>query len=155
MRLDAINFRNGNSWTSLKDLIYPVGSIFMKATDTKNPGEVIGDTWVQIQGKFLLGASDSYKIGSTGGATTHTLTVNEMPSHNHSLENLNPANGDRCGWSYQESASDKLFYGRYAAARYITEFIGKNTANRGGAELSALSLFRQRILQNFLIMEVM
>lgn len=83
MRLDSINFRDGTSWISLKDLIYPVGSIFMKATDTDNPGKVIGDTWAQIQGKFLLGASSSYAIKSTGGAVTHTLTVNEMPSHNH------------------------------------------------------------------------
>lgn len=83
MRLDSINFRDGSTWTNLKDLIYPVGSIFMKATDTDNPGSVIGDTWVQIQGKFLLGTSPSYAIKSTGGATTHTLTVNEIPSHNH------------------------------------------------------------------------
>ena len=83
MRLDSINFRDGTSWISLKDLIYPVGSIFMKATDTDNPGKVIGDTWAQIQGKFLLGASSSYVIKSTGGEDTHTLTANEMPSHNH------------------------------------------------------------------------
>ena len=85
MRLDAINFRDGSTWTSLKDLIYPVGSIFMKASNTDNPGNIIGDTWAQIQGKFLLGASSSYKIGSTGGAATHALTVKEMPSHSHSI----------------------------------------------------------------------
>ena len=92
MKLDAINFRDGNSWTSLKDLIYPVGSIFMKASNTDNPGNIIGDTWAQIQGKFLLGASSSYKIGSTGGAATHTLTVKEMPSHSHSIYHYITAN---------------------------------------------------------------
>lgn len=85
MRLDAINFRDGSAWTSLKDLIYPVGSIYMNASKTDNPGNIIGDTWTQIQGKFLLGASPSYKIGSTGGAATHTLTVNEIPKHSHSI----------------------------------------------------------------------
>lgn len=85
MKLDAINFRDGSTWTSLKNLIYPVGSIFMKATDTDNPGKVIGDIWAQIQGKFLLGSSSSYAIKSTGGAATHTLTINEMSKHNHSI----------------------------------------------------------------------
>lgn len=60
----------------------------MKATDTDNPGKVIGNTWAQIQGKFLLGASSSYAIKSTGGETTHTLTVDEMPSHFHPMYNL-------------------------------------------------------------------
>lgn len=155
MRLDAINFRDGSTWTSLKDLIYPVGSIFMKASDTNNPGKVIGDTWARIQGKFLLGASSSYAIKSTGGAATHTLTVNEMPTHRHSLVETNPVCGNKAGWSYDSNAGDKLFYGRYAGERPVSNFIGNNTVSTGGAELSALSLLCQGILQNFLIMEVM
>lgn len=134
MRLDAINFRNGTSWISLKDLIYPVGSIFMKATDTDNPGKVIGDTWVQIQGKFLLGASSSYAIKSTGGAATHTLTVKEMPTHRHSLVETNPICGNKAGWSYDSSAGDKLFYGRYTGERLVSNFIGDNTISTGGGQ---------------------
>ena len=110
----------------------------MNASKTDNPGNSIGDTWVQIQGKFLLGASNSYNIGTTGGTATHTLTIDEMPNHNHSLENLNPANGDRCGWSYKDDVGDKLFYGRYEAARSINEFIGKNTANVGGGQRTTI-----------------
>lgn len=83
MKLDAINFRDGNSWTSLKDLIYPVGSIYMNASKTDNPGNTIGDTWAKIESRFLLGQSSSYAIGETGGAATHTLTVAQIPSHNH------------------------------------------------------------------------
>ena len=84
MKLDAINFRDGNSWTSLKDLIYPLGSIYMNANKTDNdPGNTIGDTWVKIESRFLLGQSSSYTIGATGGAATHTLTLSEMPIHNH------------------------------------------------------------------------
>ena len=62
------------------DLIYPVGSIYMSVNAT-NPKELFGGTWEQIQGKFLLGMSSSYPAGSQGGEATHTLTVNEMPSH--------------------------------------------------------------------------
>lgn len=42
-----------------------------------------GNSWVKIEGRFLLGQSNSYPINSTGGESTHTLTINEMPSHNH------------------------------------------------------------------------
>lgn len=134
MRLDAINFRDGSTWTSLKDLIYPVGSIFMRADKTNNPGSVVGGTWAQIQGRFLLGASSSYAIKSTGGAATHTLTINEIPSHNHSLENLDSMVSTTAGWNPQSGMGDKLYYGRYAPARSINEFIGKNTANSGGGQ---------------------
>lgn len=44
-----------------------------------------GTTWVQIQGRFLLGAGGGYGVGATGGEATHVLTVNEMPSHGHSF----------------------------------------------------------------------
>lgn len=43
-----------------------------------------GTKWVKIEGRFLLGQSSSYNINSIGGESTHTLTVNEMPSHSHS-----------------------------------------------------------------------
>ena len=45
-----------------------------------------GTTWVKIEGRFLLGQSSSYSINSTGGESTHKLTVNEMPSHRHDLD---------------------------------------------------------------------
>lgn len=47
-----------------------------------------GTTWVKIEGRFLLGQSSSYAINSTGGEATHTLTVNEIPSHTHNLYRL-------------------------------------------------------------------
>lgn len=68
------------------DVIYPVGSIYMSMSAT-NPATLFGvGTWTRIsQGRMLLGADDStYKAGETGGEATHTLTVDEMPSHSHS-----------------------------------------------------------------------
>ena len=37
-----------------------------------------------LRDRFIVGAGNSYSVGSTGGEATHTLTVSEMPSHNHS-----------------------------------------------------------------------
>lgn len=107
MKLDAINFRDGNSWTSLKDLIYPVGSIYMNASKTDNPGNTIGDTWAKIESRFLLGQSSSYAIGSTGGEATHTLTVKEMPSHNHSIYHYITAYNNAGGENIRTNGTSK------------------------------------------------
>ena len=66
--------------TNIFDLIYPVGSFYISAKST-NPAILFGGTWEQIQGRFLLGRSSSYPVGSMGGEATHTLTESEMPSH--------------------------------------------------------------------------
>lgn len=63
--------------------IYPVGSIYMSVNNV-NPSAVFGGTWEQIKDKFLLACGDTYNNGATGGSATHTLAVNQLPSHNHS-----------------------------------------------------------------------
>ena len=62
---------------------YPIGAIYM-SVDPTYPGTIFGGTWSQIKDTFLLAAGDYYAGGSTGGEETVTLTVDEMPSHNHS-----------------------------------------------------------------------
>ena len=62
--------------------IYPVGAIFLSVSAT-TPEKLLGGKWEQITDRFLLAAGSSYVAGSTGGEADHTLTVEEMPSHNH------------------------------------------------------------------------
>ena len=66
----------------ITDSIYPVGSIYM-SVDSTSPATLFGGTWEQLKDRFLLGAGDTYTAGNTGGEATHTLTVNEIPSHTH------------------------------------------------------------------------
>ena len=40
-----------------------------------------GTAWTQIEGKMLLGASESHAVNTTGGAETHKLSTAELPSH--------------------------------------------------------------------------
>lgn len=70
---------------SLIDRIYPVGSIYISTSSTFNPQTTWGGTWRKTaDGRCLIGANDTYPLGSTGGEAAHYLTGNEMPPHGHS-----------------------------------------------------------------------
>lgn len=91
--------QNLNSTENLALLAYPVGSIYMSVNNT-NPGTIFGGSWTQLKDRFLLGAGDTYSNGSTGGEATHTLTVNEMPSHSHKYGYGSPKRaGDGTKWN--------------------------------------------------------
>jgi microcystin-dependent protein len=56
--------------------------------------DVIGDSWgtpgsgdnfvlPDAEGMFLLAAGGGYAVGDTGGEETHTLSVDEIPAHQH------------------------------------------------------------------------
>lgn len=86
------------------DLIYPVGSIYMSVNST-NPSTLFGGTWEQIKDKFLLSCGDTYANGSTGGEATHTLTVDEMPNHTHTLRVAKDSDSD--GYDYGTTVANK------------------------------------------------
>lgn len=72
---------------ALVNKMFPVGSIYITAWDT-NPGTFLGGTWTQIaQGRTLIGVgtlgSDTYAAAQTGGSSRVTLSISEIPSHNH------------------------------------------------------------------------
>lgn len=87
---------------------YPVGAIYLSVTDT-DPATLFGGTWERIGGRFLLGADSTYAAGSTGGEAEHTLTIDEMPKHNHEIDNLN-ASGNATPYMTVQ-AQDKKGYG--------------------------------------------
>lgn len=82
--------------TQICNLIYPVGSIYL-SVNAVNPSTLFGGTWEQIKDTFLLACGDNYVNGSTGGEATHTLTVAEIPSHNHDLQ-IYDSKGSQLDW---------------------------------------------------------
>ena len=78
--------------TNVLEKIYPVGSIYINATNATNPGTLLGfGTWVAFgAGKVVVGLdsgdTDFDTAEETGGAKTHTLTTSEIPSHTHALD---------------------------------------------------------------------
>jgi hypothetical protein len=75
---------------------YPVGSIYMNASDSTDPSVLLGfGTWAAFgAGRVLIGeGSDSddqptpetvsFTAGEEGGEYNHTLTTSEIPAHTH------------------------------------------------------------------------
>lgn len=85
-------------------VIYPVGSIYMNASDSTNPGTLLGfGTWsAHGAGRVNVGVGTSdqaFAAGATGGASTHTLQTSEIPAHNHNFSGVNAGSGNN-GSSY-------------------------------------------------------
>ncbi len=78
---------NNNTSGNIFLKVYPVGSIYI-STSSENPGNIYGGTWEEYgKGRTLVGVdssdSDFSTVEKLGGEKTHTLTIDEMPSHNH------------------------------------------------------------------------
>jgi len=108
---DTVGIPTSRSFSmgDLIDIIHPVGKILM-TDDSRNPAEYYpGTTWVAWgSGRVPVGVntsdSDFNSVNKTGGAKSHsytpsgsnsggavgnhTLTVEEMPSHNHGVVTL-------------------------------------------------------------------
>ena len=70
---------------NILEAVYPVGAIYL-SVNSASPSSLFGfGTWERIEDRFLLGASSTYVAGTTGGESSHILTVDEMPSHSHTF----------------------------------------------------------------------
>lgn len=73
---------------SILQSVYPIGSIYISAIST-NPATLFGfGTWSafgagRVPVGFDAGQTEFNSAEKTGGAKTHTLTSNQMPSHTH------------------------------------------------------------------------
>lgn len=78
-------YGDGSIYSNFLLAAHPVGSIY-QTISPENPSVTFGGgTWERIEGRFIMGASDDYPAGSTGGETEHTLTIEEMPNHTHGI----------------------------------------------------------------------
>ena len=70
----GIKFKNKENEEIYPCPYFPVGSIYLSISDT-NPSVYFGGTWILIKDRFLIGAGGNYLVESTGGETTHKLTI--------------------------------------------------------------------------------
>ena len=108
----------------IKLLSWPVGSIYTSTKPT-DPHEFFGGTWEPIQDTFLWCAGPKHAAGTTGGAETHTLTVEEMPAHSHQYNRL-PQSFSNTDYSKDVQANFDSSVRRASNTQYV------QTYNTGG-----------------------
>ena len=100
--------------------LLPVGSIVEwspvdgDSTDLSTPEKVAAyygfGVWeAYAPGRMLMGVSDEYPVGREGGEAQHTLTVTEIPAHEHQLH----------GWAYGvQSVESEQYAPTYPYTQY-------------------------------------
>lgn len=98
----------------LHDGTYYIGCILTDTTGI-NPGTRYGGTWERFApGRVLIGAgtgndgstSMTFTAGATGGTYTETLTIDQIPSHNHRVK-LMPAANEASGYGLTQTPTFK------------------------------------------------
>jgi len=103
---------SNNTISGLLDFFYPVGTIYeTTSSDLDTVAKMnahFGGTWEFYgAGRVLVAKSADTEfdtIEKTGGAKTHTLTIDEMPGHTHSI--MTNINATGLGASHIARASD-------------------------------------------------
>ena len=96
------------------NLIFPIGKVEV-FFDNEDHSNYMGFTWERTAvGKVLVGYdpsdTDFNAIGKTGGEKEHTLTIDEMPSHNHNAYLSGGSLASAPGRLLFETASGQEFY---------------------------------------------
>jgi len=95
-KLDQLNFASGGIPAAalareVFEKIYPIGSLYFNSVDNTNPSELLGfGTWTPFAaGQVLVGYksddTDFNAAEKTGGTKEVTLTIDQIPAHNHSV----------------------------------------------------------------------
>ena len=104
-----------NGIADLYDAIFPIGQIIIKGDDA-DYSNWLGFTWERTAvGKVLVGYdngdTDFNTIGKTGGEKTHTLIIDEIPSHSHEtyigVDQYQP--GSSGSWIVLSSSGEKRY----------------------------------------------
>ena len=105
--------------STICNLIYPVGSIKMTVTNA-NPSNYLGGTWsLWGAGRVPVGIDTSQTefdtSEKTGGTKTHTLTKEQIPSHNHEIPELKDDSGSNHTYPKNTSRAARTTTGTFKA----------------------------------------
>lgn len=78
---------------------YRVGDYLFSENATHPSTSWPGTSWVQVQGRTILGASEDYPVGSEGGEAEVTLTEEQLPEiSGHIYAGSGNTGADGNGW---------------------------------------------------------
>ena len=139
---DESYFLPRSEFEKVKDKIkepFPIGAIYMSMVST-NPSEYFGGTWQEIaQGRMLVGVNPSDSDFSTssmiGGEKKHKLTINEMPSHTHTIKEYNINTDWEPKLQHRDAGTSKSVYDKYNTSE-TSKSITTKTSEATGSNTS-------------------
>lgn len=92
-----------NLKTQILEAVYPVGSVYVSITDSRNPVDILGfGTWEALPAGYGLvaqgtataedGSTLTFTAGQKSGEFKHQLTVGELAQHSHCLYGADDGN---------------------------------------------------------------
>lgn len=97
---------------------FPVGYIYQSYNST-SPANIYGGSWTPITGRFLYCNSGT----SVGGSNTHQLTINEMPSHNHTVDIF------MANYAGSQPEAHTTYWAKHGKTFAYTQHTGGNSAH--------------------------
>tara|TARA_R110000851_G_scaffold150318_1_gene291115 strand:- start:528 stop:1115 length:588 start_codon:yes stop_codon:yes gene_type:complete len=146
---------SGDLGSSLVNLIYPVGAVYISVASTNPESIWAGTSWSAFgAGRTLVslssGDSDFNVAEETGGSKTHTLTTAQLPSHTHNQPNhthtqpnhthSGPNHRHHVPWSYGGGSSIQIIagYGNYQGDN-LTGYNGTQATGYSGTAATGYS----------------
>lgn len=101
--IDNLNTDVSSNKTAIDNLkgqvlqaVYPVGSVYVSITDSRNPADILGfGTWEAMPAGYGLvaqgtataedGSTLTFTAGQKSGEFKHQITVGELPNHSHTV----------------------------------------------------------------------
>ena len=115
--IDISGTLGGDFKSSIVDLIYPVGAVYISVSSTSPATLFSGTSWSTFAaGRCLVGLDTGdgsfNQVEETGGSKTHTLSINEIPAHTHQYirsnypsRNTGQPGGDYVGVNQEQTGS--------------------------------------------------
>ena len=136
---------------------FPVNSVFL-TLGGENPHTLwLGTTWELQEGRFLLGSSSSYVLGSTGGSATTTLAKANLPAiklqidaHTHTREEHKHIGGfpRATGFGYTNSYNGTISSGTGSVSEVAGSRFGlvyAYTSSAGGTNTGSAAPYTQNM----------
>lgn len=83
-----------------------------------------------LQGKVPIHMGSGFTLGQTGGETSHTLTISEMPQHPHTFQGTtNPADNAAVTNNLMATSTNL-----YTSPANLTTLVGSTVGNAGGSQ---------------------
>ena len=80
----SCDYINNDLKALILDMAHPIGSYYW-SSDSTNPHDLFGGTWIQIKDKFIIAVGDSHTVGQSYGSNTKDISHTHNISHTHGV----------------------------------------------------------------------